>query len=224
MNEKGFSPGEAIRYGWETMKNNIGFFIGLLIVAGIVTIVPRIIQALTEKSLPVFSILFGILAAVLQMIVSLGLIRIALNFVDNVESRTSDLFSCIPLFFKYLLASILYGLIVMLGLILLIVPGIIWAIKFQFYGYLIVDRNLGPIEALKGSSAVTRGAKGDLFVLGFLLGLINLLGALCLLIGLFATIPTAMVSLAFVFRRLQALSRPAQATGEIPLPGPPAAG
>ena len=86
----------------------------------------------------------------------------------------------------------------------MIIPGIIWAIKFQFYDYLIIDKKLGPIEALKKSAVITKGAKGNLFVFGLLLGGINLLGAICLLIGLFAAIPTTLVAKAFVYRKLLA--------------------
>jgi uncharacterized membrane protein len=111
-------------------------------------------------------------------------------------------FLLIHLFFKYLIGDILYGLIIIGGLILLIIPGIIWAIQFQFFGYLIIDKGLGPIEALKKSSKITKGAKWDLFLLGILLVLINILGALALLVGLFATIPTTMIANAFVYRKL----------------------
>ena len=88
----------------------------------------------------------------------------------------------------------------------MIVPGIIWAIKFQFFSYFIVDKEVGPIEALKKSAAITKGAKWDLFVFGALLGLINLAGALCVVVGLFATIPTTMVAIAFIYRKLLAES------------------
>jgi len=36
------------------------------------------------------------------------------------------------------------------------------------------------------------------------LGIINLLGLICLGVGLFATIPTTMVAMAFVYRKLLA--------------------
>ena len=85
---------------------------------------------------------------------------------------------------------------------MLIIPGIIWGIKFQFFSYFIVDKGLGPIEALKRSSTITKGAKWDLFLFGLLVWLINLLGALCLLVGLFATIPTTGVAMAFVYHKL----------------------
>jgi len=140
-----------------------------------------------------------------------GVNQIALRFCDGEKGEFADLFSCFPLFFKYLFGSILYRLIVLGGIILLIIPGIIWAIKFQFFSYFIVDKGLGPIESLKRSSAITRGAKWDLFLFGLLLGLINLLGAICLFIGLFATVPTAMVAMAFVYRKLLAQIEIAQA-------------
>lgn len=39
-----FSKGEAIRFGWNTMKSNIGFFIVLLIVAYLIVGVPSFIS------------------------------------------------------------------------------------------------------------------------------------------------------------------------------------
>lgn len=86
---------------------------------------------------------------------------------------------------------------------MLIIPGIIWAIKFQYYGYFIVDKGLGPIKALEASSNLTDGVKWDLFLFGLLLTCIDLLGLLCLGIGLFAAIPTTIIARAFVYRRLE---------------------
>ncbi len=136
------------------------------------------------------------------MIVMMGLIKIFLGFCDGEKGEFSDLFSCYPLLFKYMVGSIIYGVIVSLGLILLIIPGIVWAIKFQFFDYLIIDRGLGPIDALEKSSEITRGVKLDLLTFGILIGIINLLGLLCLVVGLFFTIPMTRVATAFVYRKL----------------------
>ena len=75
------------------------------------------------------------------------------------RSEFADLFSYFPLFFKYLSGSILYELIIVGGMILLIIPDIIWRIKFQFFSCFIVDKGVGPIEALKRSSVITKDAK-----------------------------------------------------------------
>jgi len=204
MRPQKFSKSEAIRFGWTTTKNNLGFFIALLIVIGLFYFVSDFIIELIKDEALILSSIMSIVFWVLDMVIQMGLIRISLRFCDNEKGEFADLFSCFPLFFKYLFGSILYGLIVVGGMILLIIPGIIWGIKFQFFSCFIVDKGVGPIEALKRSSAITKGAKWDLFLFNLLLGLINLLGAICLLIGLFVTIPTTMVAWAFVYRRLLA--------------------
>lgn len=199
---KKFVISEAVQFGWDTTKSNIGFFIGLLIVVGLIEYVPDTIATIIEADAPVLSISIQIASFVLSVIIGMGLIKICLRFCDGEKGEFSDLFSCYPLFFKYLVGSILYGLIVAVGLILLIIPGIIWAIKFQFFDYLIVDKGLGPIDALEKSSEITRGVKWDLFLFAILLGIINLMGFLCLLVGLFVTIPITIVAMAFVYREL----------------------
>ncbi len=206
MITKKFSKKEAVRFGWNIMKSNVGFFIAFLIVGGLIYTVPDIIALLVKKNAPVLSISLRITSGVLSMVIQMGFIRIAIRFCDNEKGEFADLFSCFPLFFKYLFGSILYVLVFFGGLILLIIPGIIWAIKFQFFSYFIVDKRVGPIEALKRSAVITKDAKWDLFVFGLVLTGINLLGILCLFIGLFATIPTTMVAGAFVYRKLLAQS------------------
>lgn len=204
MATKKFSKGEAIRFGWNTMKSNLGFFIGLLIIVGLITVILYVPQWLMVKDAPDLASILSIVAVVLEIIIEMGMIKIALKFADNSKAELGDLFSCVPLIPKYLIASILYGLIVLGGMILVIIPAIIWGIKFHFFSYFIVDKGEGPIEALKRSSSITMGAKWDLFLFALLIIGINILGFLALVIGLFATIPTSMVAIAFVYRKLLA--------------------
>jgi uncharacterized membrane protein len=82
------------------------------------------------------------------------------------------------------------------------VPGIIWAIKCPMFGYLIIDRDMPPVAALKKSVEITKGAKWDIFLLGLLFLGIIILGVLACVVGLFAAIPTVMVAHAFVYRKL----------------------
>lgn len=184
MTTQKFSKKEAIRFGWNTMKSNLGFFIGLLIVAGLLYTVPFIIAEKAWEANIFLGIISYIADFALTIVISIGLVKIALRFCDNEKGRFTDLFSQYRLFFKYLFGLILYSLIVWGGMLLLIIPGIIWGIKFWFFDYFIVDKKLGPIEALKKSSAITRGVKWDLFVFFLLLLGINLPGLLFLFIGL----------------------------------------
>lgn len=202
MAEKKLAISEAVGFGWKTALNNLGFFVALFIIVALIYIVPGWLKEATKVTAPLLSVVIGLVSFVLIVVVKLGLLKISLRFVDNEKGRFEDLWAYFHLFFKFLGTSIIYGLIVLAGLILLIVPGIIWAIQFGFFPYFMVEKNSGPMEALKKSSEITKGNKWNLFLLGLLLIGINILGALCLLIGLIVTAPLSMLAVAFIYRKL----------------------
>lgn len=202
MEKKGFYIGEVVKFGWRTMKENLGFFIGLLLVAWVVPYVPQLIADYVVKKIIFLKVIFYLVSYILSLVIGMGLIKISLGFCDKKRGEFADLFSCFPLFFKYLFSYILYVLIVWGGMILLIFPGIIWGIKFMLFPYFIVEKQMGPVEALKASAKTTLGAKWKLFVFGWATIGITLLGILCLGIGIFAAVPTIMVATALVYRHL----------------------
>jgi hypothetical protein len=61
-----------------------------------------------------------------------------------------------------LLGGTLSGLAFYLGLLLLVVPGVIWALMFSLAGPAIVAERLGGWSGLKRSAALTRGARWKL--------------------------------------------------------------
>ncbi len=147
-------------------------------------------------------LLSAVIDVVTKTAVDMAWVRISLRVSTEGKGSFSDLIPNARMLLNYVAGTVLYHLIVLGGCLLVIVPGIIWALKFQFYGYLIVDKRLGPVAALKESGRITDGVKEDLFLLCLLVGLINLLGALCLVIGLLATVPIGFVATALVYRRL----------------------
>ncbi len=205
MGERKFSIGEAIRFGWNTMRHNIGFFIGLLIVAFLIENLPGIIAHFASRDFPLISFVLYLVGWLLGFVVHMGLIKISLRFCDGIKGKLNDLLSSFNLLLPFIAGSIVYVLIIFGGFVLFIIPGIIWGIKFSLFPYFIVDEGLGPIEAMKASSRATTGAKWDLFLFGLLLGLINFVGAIVFFIGLFATISTSMVAYAYVYRDLGGL-------------------
>lgn len=210
MNKRDFSAEEALQYGWNTMKANIWFFVGVLVVAWALTGVPHIIANILQEQSIGLSFFFRIIGWVANIIVSIGMIAIALKFLDNQNPKFEDLFSFRPYFWKYLGASILTGLIIWVGLILFIIPGIYWALKFQFFGYFVVEQGRDPVEAMRMSSRITQSVKWKLFGFGLILALINTVGVICLFIGLFVTIPVTLLAYSFVYRKLLEQTESAQ--------------
>ncbi len=203
-NEK-FSIKEAISYGWNVMKSNLGFFIGAMLIAVVVNVVINMVAELFRANNTVMLILVSLVGIVIGTVIEMGFLTIGLKLIDNAKVSFRDLFSTFNLVVKYLLASILYGLIVLGGMILLIVPGIIWAIQFQFFSLGVIEKGLGPIEALKASSQLTKGKKlkVDLLLFALLILGINALGVLALGFGLFITVPTTLVAYVYIYRKLQ---------------------
>ena len=203
-----FDRNEAIRFGWDTTKKNLAFFIGILVISGIFQLIPEALNKFVLRPAKGNLILVLVVALItigfylVNLIVTMGLLRISLKFVDNEKPQITDLFSCAPLLLKYIISSILFAAIVALGLMLLIIPGIIMAIRLSFNFYFIVDKGVGPIEALKSSFNITRDNTGNLFIFGIIATLLNFLGALPFCIGLFITVPIVMVAYAYIYRQL----------------------
>jgi uncharacterized membrane protein len=213
--EKTIDIKESLRFGWDTVKANIGFVIALSLVTLVLTGGTQIMSGYLKERIPFLSVIVFIIAIILEMGITLGLMKIAIMFADSEKGQIGDLFSCFRLLLRYIAATIIYSAIVMVGLLLLVFPGVIWGIKFFYYPYLIVDKDEGIIGSLRASSQITMGAKWDLLGLFLVLALINILGAACLLIGLFVTVPITMVATAIVYRSLltQTESPEAQETG-----------
>jgi uncharacterized membrane protein len=210
MEKKGFSVGEVIKFGWETFKKHVGFFIGLLIIAFAVQIIPHYFSGYfqeryeheTETIFAVFSVILAIVGFVLSFLVSMGFIKVGLRLTNNEKPKISDLFTTFPKIIKYFVSYLIYSIIVFVGFVLLVFPAIIWGTRYSLYGYFIIDKGAGPIEALKLSAKATMGAKWDIFGFWVVAFFIALAGVLCLIVGSFAAIPIIVVASAYVYRKL----------------------
>lgn len=196
-----FSINEAFRFGWEAFKKNFWFLTAILLVLFVISSISNYALRISEHA-PFLGGLINLVAVIFGIIVQMGIIKITLKFVDKGKPVFDDLFSEYKLFWRYLGASIIYGLIVLGGLILLIVPGIIWALKFQFYRYLIIDKKMGIKESLKKSGEMTEGAKWDLLLFWILVIGVNILGALAFGVGLIIAVPVTILASVFVYREL----------------------
>jgi uncharacterized membrane protein len=197
-----FSKKEAVSFGFETAKKNIIFFIGLFVVVVIISALRSLIQlrVALDKQFLIYIILY-VLIFIINTIIGMGLIKISLEFVDKKKPELRDLFHTKNLV-NFILASLIKGIIVLIGFILLIIPGIIFSIRLQFATYLIIDKNMSAVDAVKKSWEMTKGNAWNLFFFVIILVLLNILGAILLLVGLFITVPLTMIATTFVYRKL----------------------
>lgn len=215
-----FSKRAALSYGWTEVKNNFSFILGL---AGILLIYSIIFYFLTE--IPgLVGVGFEIIRIIVGFIIGLGIIRISLNVYDETDFGYSELLNQ-----KHLLLSVIGTTVIFTGLILpfailgtfsiilffstspliailLLIVSFVAALTIAtilyFADYSIVDKQLGPIKAIKESIRITKGSRLNLFIFLLTLVVLNLLGLMLLGIGLFITLPLSFLAEAYVYCQL----------------------
>lgn len=197
-----FPRTEALKFGWMRARENIRFFLPVMLVIAALNYFSSYIDSNLAKEMTLLRLIIGVSGWIIGAVISLGLIKISLKFTDHRDPVLQDFKVTGRKITNFIASSILYGIIVGIGLVLLIVPGIILALKLQFFGYFIEDKDSGPVEALRQSWEVTKGVKWELFVFGLILMGLNLLGTLALLVGLLWTFPATQIASAYIFRRL----------------------
>lgn len=230
MRDKGFSIHKAIQFGWHTVKNNVGFFIILLLISMLIPFLPTFLGNFVSKEFYIIGIFLQLTGKVLGIVVYLGLIKISLKYCNGLKPKVDDLLSSFSLLFKYIPAiivamTIFYGIFSLFlgvsfllgryvgenlvvsvalfaGVVFLIVFFIVWTIRLSFFPYFIVDQRYGPINSLKASFQITSGLTLRLILLEIVLLLINFAGIIIFLVGLFITVPIYLMTKAHVYRTL----------------------
>lgn len=100
--------------------------------------------------------------------VAVGHARFNLGLIDKTEVKFEQLFFFFPKYFKACFVSLLCGLIVFVGSLLFIVPGIIAGYSLSMVPYILAENpELKPLEAMKKSHEIMQGNRWRLFCLGF---------------------------------------------------------
>lgn len=190
----------SLEYGWNTFRDNVLFFLVLMLVIGI----PAAILNVTVSGLPFLSVSVMFLRGVgwiWRVLAVMAVIMVSLSYKDRGAFRVCQAEELKAVFIPYFLGTILFSAIMSVGMILLVAPGVWFLVKYQFMPYLLVDRGMEPVEALKEAGEVTKGSWLELFVFVLCLSGINILGAIAFGVGLLVTVPVTFLAHSWVYRR-----------------------
>jgi uncharacterized membrane protein len=137
------------------------------------------------SSLTIFSVAYGII--VLGPI-SYGVNWIFLKAARNEPFKTYDMFMAFQNIWNVVIANVLVSIIIGIGIVLLIVPGIIFACRLAFVPFLVMDQKLEPIEAIKKSWEMTQGYGWTIFAMAIMSFFIAIAGLICLGVGILPAI------------------------------------
>lgn len=206
-----FSAVDCIRFGWSLFKRRAWFLVGMTALMIVLSwAIGGMAGLFGERDIS--GLAGGVVYIALSTFLSMGFTAVVIRAHDMLESvEVNDLWHPKP-FWKFLAAQLLSSIVVLIGFILLIVPGIIAILMYLFVPYLVIDKEFGPIEALKKSAELTRGYRWELLLLVLFIVTLNILGALALLVGLLVSVPVTMLATVHAYRMLEAKLKPASVT------------
>lgn len=159
------------------------------------------VQMLSGESV-LFAILGELVYAWVTLPVAMGLFAISLERASGGEVINDRLFGFFSSATRLLLATILMTLLIFVGYVLLILPGVYLSVAYLFALPLLVQERMGVVDALEASRKTITHRWFTVFGLLLLLSLINGVAALPLGIGLIWSVPLTVVAIGLTYKKM----------------------
>jgi len=189
-------------YAWKQLwKNFLELFLVTMIY--ILITIPTGILSVIEEAGDVIAF-YAIMMSILYSIIILNPVDYGVSFVflkaaRNEKLKVQDMFEVFQNYLHAVLANVLTGFIIGFGIVFCIVPGIIFACKLAFVPYLVVDRKLDAIEAIKESWRMTDGHATTVFLIGLVGIFIAIVGLICCFVGIIISIMLIELAMATLY-------------------------
>jgi len=208
------TPIEYLNQGWEIFKQNAGGFIGFLLLYVVISLIlggPATFASDPEEvsdAARAWSNVGSLVSSVISGPLYAGFFIVAFKVLKQQATTFGDFFKGFQndKFFQFFLASLVVGLLVILGTILLILPGIYLIVAYTFTVPFMVDRKLGFWEAMETSRKVISKRWFSFFGFVLLLILVNFVGALLCGLGLLVTVPLTYCAIVAAYRHIVGLN------------------
>ena len=124
-----------------------------------------------------------------------GAKKVLLSIIRKDKIDLNELFYGFKDYLNIVLANILMGALIGIGIAFLIVPGIIIACRLAFVPYLVIDKKLDAVKAVEESWKITKGHGWTIFLMALMVVPIFFAGLLVLGVGVIFSI--IWINLAF---------------------------
>ena len=202
-----FMLSDVLRVAWKGYVSQIWLLSGLVIGYAIISLALFLfIPSLKQGTMSMATITIMLLSLVLTLLFSLGYTQNIFQALDGEEPQFSAYGQQSRKIFIWLFAGLIYMVTVVIGLALLIMPGIYLAIRLQFFYPSIVEEDNGILDSLKRSWEITKGQEVPLLLLLLVVIGLAVLGTAFFIIGIFVTSPIVCLMYCYVFRKLTAFT------------------
>lgn len=201
-----FGIDSLINQSWQHVKGSKGIFIGgiLLIFA-----VACALQFGLQISLKLtglsdthefYSKAFDQLVNLVTAPLTAGMVMLGIQCAAGRPIAFNDLFKYLPQALPIIVATLLMSVMIFIGYLLLVIPGIYLSIAYLLTIPLVVERGLSPWQAMEASRKAISQHWFKVCGLFLTLGLMLLVSAIPLGIGLIWTLPLAIICTGMLYR------------------------
>ncbi|WP_370618189.1 hypothetical protein [Mumia sp. Pv 4-285] len=214
---QGLSVGDAISYGWNKFKDNWGVWVGITLVFFVIQLVIGGIGTAAQSGsdsaidngvwaaaggFSFLALVFNLLNTLVSWFMQAAQTRGALSETEGRKPGFGDFFQWGDHAGKVVLTFLLLAVLSFVGLLLCILPGIIFIFFAWYTLWFVMDQGQSPIDALQSSFRLVGNNLGPVFLLALALIGINILGAIPCGLGLLVTIPMTLIATGYSYKFL----------------------
>ncbi len=196
-----FDISEVVKDAWTKVTGiKLPFFLGLLTIFAISIITGIIINFLPKGPATALNFIINLFISAMMA----GFIALAIKHLNGQPIVfKDDFFSVSTILNVLVIAAFLTNLFTIIGIILLLIPGIYLSIAYCLTYWIIVDNpGIGAWQAMETSRKIVTKHWFKFFLLMFLLVCICFLSAIPLGIGIFWTFPLMILSIGTVYKKI----------------------
>lgn len=207
--------GDCVQRAWDLTKDNLGplilFTLSICAIHGILGISAAVWSRISREALPgllgrvwgELSILpIQIVSALISPVLTAGYFIFLKKRLTGEPATFADFFEGFRHLPQLIAYAVVSGILIVVGLLLCIIPGLYLIVGYLFAPFLIVGQRLDFWRAMETSRKSVTENLGSIFILILILVGINVAGALACLVGLIITIPLTYAVLVVTYQHL----------------------
>ena len=191
---------------WQLFQKQGASLVVIILVYGLTAGALGLVIEYACSTEPLGLMLCGVVQFVVDTMLALGMYAVVIDVIAGRKAEVSRLFSkrSPTLIFHAVIGSLIVGLAIALGLIFLIIPGIYFALRLQYFSVALIEQESPDFwAAIETSWKMTEGHVFGLLGVSLLSILVIMAGVLALFVGLFVAIPVVFLMNVLVYRQLQ---------------------
>jgi len=206
MRSHALSVSDAIEFGWQKTRQHSGLMFKIMLTFFALQVVSAIVDAVLGDTFLGFLAMVAL--TITGIMIGAGFTKISLHIAKEHAAHYLDLMPPAHTVWYYFCATAVAGVAIVMGFILLIIPGIYLLVRLSMVRFAILDMHSGArgesiMQSLYHSGQITRGHFWKLLLLFLVLVGINILGFAFLYVGLLVSVPVSALAYAHAYTQLK---------------------